>query len=251
MTPSERSLFIRYRRSDDVQARRQLIERHLPLARRLARRYARSRDTEDLIQVASLALVKAVDRYDPARGTPFPSFAVPTILGELKRHFRDLGWALRIPRDVQERAQAVEREIERVTSHDRRPPSVRMLADALGLTVEEVVEAQAALLGRDTASLETPARDDGASERLRDRIGFEDQGYERVEDRCAVLPALATLTERDRLALRLRFVDDMTQSEIGEHLGISQMQVSRLLRRALDQLRKETTNAPPASPAPV
>ena len=235
----DRSLFIHYRRTDDLRARRELIERHLPLARRLARRYARARDADDLMQVASLALVKAVDRYDPARGASFASFAIPTIVGELKRHFRDARWALHIPRELQERAQAVEREVDRQASRLGRAPSPRELAEAIGWSVEDVLEAQAALAGRDTASLDGPAGGADADDSIQDRIGAPDRGYELVDERSAVAPAVARLADRDRQILHLRFVEDMTQREIGAALGISQMQVSRVLRRALARLRED------------
>jgi RNA polymerase sigma-B factor len=245
----DRSLFVHYRRTDDPSARRELIVRHLPLARRLARRYGRSHDAEDLVQVASLALVKAVDRYDPAHGASFASFAVPTIVGELKRHFRDSHWALHVARELQERAQVVERELDSQAARRGRAPSTRELAVALGWSNESVLEAQAALGGRDAKSLDAPSGHGDGSEAIRDRLSVSEHGYELVDDRDAVAPALAALSERDRTVLRLRFVEDMTQREIAARVGLSQMQVSRLIRRALEELR-EATQAEPASPAP-
>jgi RNA polymerase sigma-B factor len=232
----QKSLFERYRNTDDLRARRELIERHLPLARRLARRYGQSRDVDDLEQVAALGLIKAIDRYDPERGA-FPSFAIPTIIGELKRYFRDACWALRMPRELQERAQAVERELDRQTVRLGRAPSARELADALDFSVEDVLEAQAALTGRDAASLDAPMPGGESDGGPRETAGSEEAGYELVERRSSVAPAVATLSERERAVLHLRFVEDLTQREIGLRLGISQMQVSRLLRRSLESVR--------------
>ena len=217
-----------------------MVIEHLPLARRLARRYAHSPQVfEDLVQVAALGLVRAADRFDPDRGVAFSSFAVPTILGEIKRHFRDTRWALHVPRELQERAQRVEREVERLTSMLRREPRPREVADSLGLDVEDVIEAQGASVAFDTRSLDAPATDsDGDSDSAGDLIGASDSGYELAEDMASIDPGLMDLSERDRRALHLRFACDMTQAEIGRHLGVSQMQVSRILRRALADLRQ-------------
>jgi RNA polymerase sigma-B factor len=239
-TADDRRLFRRYRATGDPIARRELIERQLPLAHKLARRYARSADAgDDLRQVAALGLIKAIDRYDPDRGTAFAGFAIPTILGEIKRHFRDTRWAVHIPRDLQERAQAVEREAERLTQELKRPPAVAEVAASLALSPEEVIEARAAFTGMDVASLDTPVAsgDDGSELTVADRVGAVDAGYEAIEDREAVAPALAQLHDRDRMALRLAFVDDLTQREIGERLNVSQMQVSRMIRRSLSDIR--------------
>jgi RNA polymerase sigma-B factor len=234
---------------DEFAERQRLILRHLPLARRLARRYAHSRDSqEELDQVASLGLIKAIDRYEPERGVSLTSFAVPTILGELKRHFRDTRWALHVPRDLQERAQRVEAELDRLTSELGRAPTRAELADAVGVSVEEVVEAREAFSGYDAASLDAPAfgaddADDAAT--TGDMIAVDERGYALAEEWAALAPALAELSERDRLALRLRFFEDMTQSQIAARLGVSQMHVSRILRAALDSLRA-AAQTPPA-----
>lgn len=218
----------------------------MPLARRLARRYARSPDMlDDLNQVAALALVKAVDRYDPARGVSFSTFAVPTILGELKRWFRDTRWAVHVPRELQERAQRVEAETERLTASLRRAPTPSEVADALGVDVDEVLEARDAFSGFDAASLDAPVADEDGADTAADLLGSPDGGYEVVEQLSAIAPALGRLTERERMALHLRFEQDMTQAEIGERLGVSQMQISRILRRSLDALRAAATGAPP------
>jgi RNA polymerase sigma-B factor len=238
-TPDPAQLFERFRATDDLEVRNQLVRRYLPLASRLASRYARSPDgADELRQVAYLGLIKAVDRYDPARGASFVSFATPTILGELKRHLRDTRWAVHVPRDLQELAQRVVRQTDQLTPELGRAPTIREVADAMGLDPEEVVEARGALTGMDASSLDLPASADGESdETTGDRVGTVDDGYELVEDRETVACALARLPERQRRALRLRFADDMTQAEIGAVLGVSQMHVSRLLRRSLDQLR--------------
>jgi RNA polymerase sigma-B factor len=224
---------------DSLQARNALIERNLPLAGRLARRYARDPDTaEELRQVACLALVKAVDRFEPERGIPFASYATPTILGELKRHLRDTRWAVHVPRDLQELAQRVARASDRLTGELGRAPTMRQVADALGVSVEEAIEARAALGGLQASSLDAPAsREPDGDETAGDRIGAIDGGFELVEEREVVADALARLPERQRFALRLRFAEDMTQAEIADALGVSQMQVSRILRRSLQRLR--------------
>jgi RNA polymerase sigma-B factor len=243
--PETATLFRRYRATDDVSLRNELVERHLPLAGRLARRFARSGElAEELRQVAALALVKAVDRYDPERGAPFVSFATPTILGEMKRHLRDTRWAVHVPRDLQELAQSVSRQNDRLTAERGRAPTIREVADSLGIDVERAIEARAAMGGMDAASLDMPAHADGdEDDTAGSRLGCVDGGYELVEDRDAVAFALARLPDRQRLALRLRFAQDMTQAQIATALGVSQMHVSRLLRRSLEQLRDVTEAA--------
>ena len=217
-----------------------MVIEHLPLARSLARRYAHSpQAAEDLVQVAALGLVRAAERFDPERGVSFSSFAVPTILGELKRHFRDTRWALHVPRELQERAQRVEHEVERLRAALRREPRPREVADSLGLSLEQVLEARDALIAFDAQSLDAPAATgDGEGNSAGDLLGAEDSGYELAEELASLRPGLAELSRRDREALHLRFVCDMTQAEIGRHLGVSQMQVSRILRRALGVLRE-------------
>src|SRR3954447_26059910 len=222
-------------------SRESLIERHLPLAKRLARRYRRAPGhLEDLEQVAALALVKAADRFDPARGTAFSTFAVPTIVGEIKRYFRDSSWTVHVPRDLKERALRVEAEAQRLTTRLGRTPSVGDLGASLRMPVEEVAEARNAFAGFQAASLDAPvepgSEEDGGQTRA-DFLGTTDQGYELVEDRAAVESALPVLSEQYRLALHLRFRDDMSQREIGECIGVSQIQVSRILRRSLDTPR--------------
>jgi RNA polymerase sigma-B factor len=226
-------------RQGDASARDKLIEHYLPLARRLASRYRHtSQSLEDLVQVASIGLINAVDRFDPERGVNFLAFAVPTILGELKRHFRDNAWSVRVPRGLQERALLVERTASAMTASGETPTAER-LAEKLELGLEDVLEAIEARQALDALSMDAPQTSlDGAEVTLADNIGSEDERYELVEDEAAIAAALEQVSKRDRYILELRFGEEMTQSEIAERLGVSQMQVSRLLRRTLNQLRE-------------
>jgi len=241
-------LFVRWQEQGDATAREELVERFMPLARSLARRYGRSAEPfEDLLQVASLGLLKALDRFDPERGHAFPSFAVPTILGEMRRYFRDYGWAVHVPRGAQERALLVRDTQERLTNERGGAPTVVQLAEYLELDIEEVVDALQSLLSYETLSLDAPppgAEVEAAT--CGETLGHEDERYELVELDAIVSDALQHLCPRERLILRMRFVDDLTQAEIADRIGISQMQVSRLLRRSLDRLRALTgvTGAP-------
>jgi RNA polymerase sigma-B factor len=235
----EQQLFRRYQRDGDLHARRELTERYLPLARSLARRYERPGESlDDLLQVASLGLVKAIDRFDPERGLSFSSYAVPTMLGELRRYFRDTGWALHVPREMQERVLKVNAAVERLSGELGRSPSPQQLADELNLPVEEILEAIEANTAYDTSSLDTPLRSgDEQSQTVAETLGETDARFELIEDRASIGPALKALPERERLILHLRFVDDLTQTEIAQRIGVSQMHVSRLIRRALEQVR--------------
>jgi RNA polymerase sigma-B factor len=235
---TERRLLARYHHEGDLAAREELVERFLPLARDLALRYTYTDEPfDDLLQVASLGLIKAIDRFEPDRGTKFTSYAAPTILGELKRHFRDKGWALHVPRDLQERTLAVTRESEVLSKKLGRSPKVRAVAAALGCSVEEVLEAQEAAASYEAASLDAPTtRDDDEAAALVDMMGGEDSAYELVESRDAIASTWKALPDVERQVLELRFMHDLTQREIGEQIGYSQMHVSRLLRRALSRL---------------
>jgi RNA polymerase sigma-B factor len=235
---TERQLLLRYHRAGDLAAREELAERLLPLARDLAARYTYTDEPfDDLLQVASLGLVKAIDRFDPERGTKFTSYAAPTILGELKRHFRDKGWALHVPRDLQERTLAVNRATEALSKQLGRSPKAREVAAELNCSVEAVLEAQEAAASYEAASLDAPtSRDDDEAASLVDLMGDEDTSYELVESRDAIANTWRALPEVERQVLELRFMHDLTQREIGERIGYSQMHVSRLLRRALDRL---------------
>lgn len=222
----------------DRRARAQLIERFLPLARSLARRYERgSEPLEDLVQVASVALVKAIDRFDPARGYAFSSFAVPTIAGELKRHFRDQTWMVRPPRGIQEVTLRVEGALARLTQQLDRSPTTRELADAVGVSDEAILEAMQARSARGALSLHAPQGDPGQAMSLQDTIGAEDPDLERAETRAELDRLMADVSPRAREMLRLRFEEDMTQAEIGAAMGVSQMQVSRILRQTIATLR--------------
>jgi RNA polymerase sigma-B factor len=235
---SERRLLIRYHTEDDLLAREELVERLLPLARDLALRYTYTGESlEDLMQVASVGLIKAIDRFEPERGSKFTSYAAPTILGELKRHFRDKGWSMRVPRDLQERAMAVGRESEELSKKLGRSPKVREVAGSLGYSVEEVLEAQEVAANYEPASLNAPAaHDDSEAAAVIDLLGRNDPAFELVETRDAIASTWQGLPDAERKVLELRFSDSLTQREIGERIGYSQMHVSRLLRRGLKRL---------------
>jgi RNA polymerase sigma-B factor len=242
--PSDAELFRRAHEDGDVRARELLVERYLPLARRLARRYQNTEGSlEDLVQVASIGLLKAADRFDPKRGIAFSSYAVPTILGELKRHFRDRTWSVRVPRDLQELVLRVDRAITQRTGRGARAPSVGEIARELGVREERVLEAIEAAGAYHAGSLDAPrARgDQEGSESVADGLGVDERGFERAEERATLAPLLAVVSERERLVLELRFAEDLTQAEIGERIGVSQMQVSRLIRQAVDRLREAAT----------
>ncbi len=235
-------LFVRWQKHGDQRAREELVERFLPLARKLARRYAGPREPfEDLMQVASLGLVKAVDRFDTQRGTAFSSFAVPTILGELKRYFRDLGWSVHVPRGAQELALKVEEAQQQLTTKTGRPPSVQDLALYLEMSIEDVLEALETASAHHSTSLDAP-REDGEEESgsLADAFGEEDERYELIDASVTIATAARQLSARERRVLVLRFVEDLTQTQIADQIGVSQMQVSRILRRALSRLRELT-----------
>jgi RNA polymerase sigma-B factor len=236
-------LFLRWQRHGDEVAREALLQRHLPLAGRLARRYRYSSEPfEDIQQVASLGLLKALDRFDLSRGRPFQSFAIPTILGEIRRYFRDAGWAMHVPRGAQERALQVRDAQEAFANEHGRAPTVNQLAVYLELDAEEVIDALIALRGYRTLSLDAPrpGEEDDAAMSYGDSIGEEDVRYELVELDATVTPVLDRIPPRERRILHMRFVEDLTQTEIAVRMGISQMQVSRLLRRSLEELRSLT-----------
>jgi RNA polymerase sigma-B factor len=226
-------------RAGDKHARSRLIEQHMPLARSLAVQYRHAREPlEDLCQVANLGLVKAVDRYDPERGIAFTSFAVPTILGELKRHFRDRTWSIHVSRGVQESIARVAKVSEDMRAELGRYPSVREVSLATGMSVEDVTEARLAEGAAKLASLDAPvtSRDDAGDSGLADTLGRDDRALDRVEDAVWIEQLAESLSERQREVLRLRFVEDLVQREIAERVGLSQMHVSRILRDALAQL---------------
>jgi RNA polymerase sigma-B factor len=232
-------LFARMRVDGDIHARELLVERYLPLARRLARRYQHTDEPiEDLVQVASIGLLKAVDRFDCSREVMFSSYAVPTILGELKRHFRDRTWSVRVPRDLQELALRVDQTVTRLSLGQRRSPSVGDIARAVEASEEQVLEALEAMGAYRAGSLDAPrSTREEETESVAEALGSHDHGFDRAEDRATLEPLMGHISERERTVLRLRFGEDLTQAEIGERIGVSQMQVSRLIRQALARLR--------------
>jgi RNA polymerase sigma-B factor len=238
-----RALAVRARRGDRG-AREALIAEHLPLARALARRYRRGGEPlDDLVQVASLGLIKAVDRFDPDRGHSFSTFAQPTIVGELLRHFRDTGWGVHVARGTQELALRVRAATEAIEAETGSSPTPRQLAERTGANLEAVVEALGALANRTALSLAAPTggHDDGGTDTtIADTLGSTDEGYQQAEARTLLGSAVRCLPEREQRILRLRFVEDMTQSEIASEIGVSQMQISRLLRQSLERLAQIT-----------
>jgi RNA polymerase sigma-B factor len=241
----EQELLVRYHVEGDLAAREELVTRLIPLARELASRYSYTDESfDDLLQVASLGLLKAIDRFEPGRGSKFTSYAAPTILGELKRHFRDKGWALHVPRDLQERAMAVSHEREALSKQLGRSPTIKEIAAGLGRSPEDVLEAAEAASSYQAASLDAPvSREDDEAGPLIDTLGTEDVSLSLVGSREAISDTWEELPEVEREVLRLRFTEDLTQREIGERVGYSQMHVSRLLRRALNRLEAATAAA--------
>src|SRR5215204_2341483 len=234
-------LWRRFAKDKDPALREELVKRNLPFAKRLALRYrGASESLDDLLQVASLGLVNAVDRFDPERGIPFTAFASPTILGELKRHFRDRAWTVRVPRGLHDRMAQVDKAIGELTKELQRSPSVGEIAERLEIEQTDVLEVMEANHNRRPLSLDRPASGDEPDEGTpADWVGEEDDGFELVEGRVALDAVLPYLDERERLVLRLRFAEDMTQSQIAEQIGHSQMHVSRILRRALMRIREQ------------
>lgn len=234
-----RQKFADYATTREPALRDELITAHIGLAEYLARRFAnRGEPLDDLIQVASVGLLKAVDRFDPDRGLEFSTYATPTIVGELKRHFRDKGWAVRVPRRVQELHLRLAKVVNTLGQELGRSPTIEEIARYAEVSEEEVLEAIEAGHAYRFASLDAPAGgsdDEGGT--LSSQLGDEDPAMEDIEHRVALSPLLATLPPRERTILHLRFFEGMTQSEIAGRLGISQMHVSRLLARSLAQLR--------------
>jgi RNA polymerase sigma-B factor len=236
----DRELWERFARDRDPATREELVRRNMAFAKRLALRYrGASESFDDLLQVANLGLLNAVDRFDPDRGIPFTAFASPTILGELKRHFRDRVWTVRVPRGLHDRMAEVDKAITELTKMLQRSPSVGEIAERLELEQTDVLEVLEANHNRRPLSLDRPAgSEDSDDASPSEWVGAEDERFELVEGRIALDAALPYLEERERIVLRLRFVEDMTQSQIAERIGHSQMHVSRILRRALARIRE-------------
>ncbi|BCB75860.1 hypothetical protein GCM10022251_80480 [Phytohabitans flavus] len=225
---------------DRAGVRDRAIELLLPLAHHLARRFReRGEPYDDLVQTATLGLIKAVDRFDPEHGTDFAGFAVPTIIGEIKRHFRDRTWAVRVPRRLQELRLAINEANTVLTQELGRSPTVAQVAVHLGVSEEDVLEGMEGARAYKAASLSTPVTGEPDSTALGDLLGADDPGYENVEARTTLVKALATLPERERRIILLRYCDNLTQQQIADRVGVSQMHVSRLLTRTLARLREE------------
>ena len=245
----EAALLARYASTRLPEVRDELCKRFMPLARSLALRYRRQTESlDDLIQVANLGLVKAIDGFDPERGRPFSAYAVPTILGELRRHFRDHVWNVRLPRGLQELAMRIDEAVSELTEELGRHPTPAQVAERLGVALEEVLEGLEATHARRTLSLDAPRLSDEQSTPTIETIGSQELGFERVESGFAC--AEAELTEREWRVLRLRFSESLTQSEIGSELGVSQMQISRISRRALWKLLAAVRGERAEGPAP-
>jgi RNA polymerase sigma-B factor len=243
----------RLRRRGDRQARAELAARYMPLARTLALRYRASHEPlDDLIQVASVGLVKAIDRWDPDRGTAFATFAVPTILGELRRYFRDCTWAVKPPRATQELSLHVTRARDRLWATLGREPTVAELAAALDNNHERVLDALQAAAAQDAHPLDAPLADGGEEgATFLDHLGEVDPAYGAVEDQLLTQDLINRLDRRAREVLRLRYDQDLLQWEIADRVGVSQMQVSRILRDALDTLQRHATGLTPAAARPA
>jgi RNA polymerase sigma-B factor len=238
----EQELLRRIHVAGDRQARDQLAEEMLPLARALAGRYAgRGEPLDDLVQVACVGIMKAIDGFDLSREVRFSSYATPTVLGEIKRHFRDRTWAVRVPRGLQELQLSVARARDRLTNELGRSPTVEELARAVDAPFEEVLSTIQSVSARRTRSLEEPMGEDMT---LADSLGSTDDGLARAELRAVLDGAAVVLSPRDREVLRLRFQHDLTQTEIAERVGVSQMQVSRLIRQSLARLRIDIERSP-------
>ncbi|MCP2315527.1 RNA polymerase sigma-B factor [Nocardia amikacinitolerans] len=238
--------------ADDPQRRalrEEIVHRCLPLAGNIARRFAnRGQDLDDLQQIAMLGLVQAVDRFDVSQGKPFLAFAVPTIMGEVRRHFRDHTWAVRVPRGIKELHQRLGPATDALTHRLGRMPTARELAAELGVELTEVTQALVARNAYTADSLDTPERgeEEGGTSSIRETLGAVEPCYRLLEDAMAVRPLIAALPERERRVLIMRFYENRTQAEIGRLIGCSQMQVSRILATTLDSLREQALAEPPA-----
>jgi RNA polymerase sigma-B factor len=241
MAGNDRELLRRYHEQGDLSAREQLIEQYMSLVRSLARRYSyRGEQLEDLVQIGAIGLIKAIDRFDLDRGVELTTYATPNIIGEIKRHFRDKGWAVRVPRWLQELNVQLSKLVESLTVEHGRSPTIPELAKAAGVEEEEVLEALES--GRAYSSLSLSSggtQDNGEELDPLESIGTEEQQYEVSVDRAVLAPGFRVLDARERMILHLRFFEGLTQSQIAQQVGISQMHVSRLIRRSLEKIREE------------
>ena len=235
-----RELFRLYKEEDDEEAREQLIVSHLNLVRFLASKFKnRGEPMDDLLQVGTIGLIKAIDRFDPARGLEFTTFATPTIMGEIKRHFRDRGWSVRVPRRLQELSAKVNTTTDELTRELQRPPSVAEVAERLGATVDEVLEAMESSTAYSSVPLEGTGQDsDEDAPSVLDHYAAEDGDLAASDDRMVIEEAINSFTPREQAVIRMRFEEGLTQVEIAERLGISQVQVSRLLRKVVKQVQE-------------
>jgi RNA polymerase sigma-B factor len=236
----DRELLRRYHEDGDTSARAALVERHLPLVRSLARRYAgRGESLDDIEQVGAIGLIKAIDRFELSRDVSLATYATPNVVGEIKRHFRDKGWAIRVPRALQELNASMSGAIERLTVKLARSPSIAEISEELKATPEQVLEALEVGSAYSTVSLS--AGGSGGEEELDplEAIGEEDEGFARTDDRASLAPALERLPSREREILRMRFEEGLPQTQIAQRIGLSQMHVSRLIRKSLAAMRDE------------
>jgi RNA polymerase sigma-B factor len=241
MAADDKILLRRYHEDGDLGAREELIERYMSLVRSLARRYAyRGEQLDDLVQIGAIGLIKAIDRFDLERGVELTTYATPNIIGEIKRHFRDKGWSVRVPRGLQELNVQVSKLIEQLTVQLGRSPTIPELAKAAGVEEEQVLEALESGRAYSSVSLSTGggSDEDGELDPL-ESLGTIEHEYEVSEDRAVLAPGFKVLDERERKILHLRFFSGLTQSQIAEEIGISQMHVSRLIRRSLEKIREE------------
>ena len=243
---SDAELLRRYQEDGEVAARQELIERHIEFVRRLASRYARrGEQLDDLTQVGCVGLIKAIDRFDGGFGASLTTYAAPNILGEIKRHFRDRGWSVRVPREIQELNVKLTRVVDELTTKLGRSPSPEELAEATHTSVEQVLEALESSAAYSAISLsEGPNPDEEGGGGPLETLGEDDAGFERSEDRLTLATGIQRLPARERAILHLRFFEGLTQSEIAERIGISQMHVSRLIRNSLNKMRSELEQTP-------
>jgi RNA polymerase sigma-B factor len=233
----DKVLLKRYRKDGDLDARRQLIERYMPLVRSLARRYAyRGEQFDDLVQIGCIGLIKAIDRFDIERGVELTTYATPNIIGEIKRHFRDKGWAVRVPRGLQELNAQISKELERMTPQLGRVPTIGELAKKLNVPEENAIEALESGRAYSSLSLSTGPSEDGEMDPM-ESLGVVEAAYETSENRAVLVPGFHVLDPRERKIIHLRFFEGLTQSQIADQVGISQMHVSRLIRRSLEKMR--------------